>query len=231
MRALQRVLAVSCLPRPVATLLRCTWLYLYTMALSTTVVASLFTIVDDAMVQDAVETQRNYRNVLLYGLFIIVYMTLLYYQYSAHAVGPVVASLQNFIRPGVYATFLPSTLTQFVKKAVSSSMLFINDHRNAHAVSVTLVHGSADRVLRLSLSSGCQRRWQHASHLRQQSSRARLHQQRASQAGMGGPCVRRWCVQPAIRVCSLGALWLQVRSCPRAATVTLSAWIGIHIGW
>ncbi len=50
--------------------------------------------------QAAVETEQNYRQVLVYTLFVVAYMVALYLQASAYDTGEVVATLRTLLLPG-----------------------------------------------------------------------------------------------------------------------------------
>ena len=51
-------------------------------------------------VQAAVETQRKYKHVLWYSLFVAAYLIVLYLQASAYNSGEVVSTLRNQLMPG-----------------------------------------------------------------------------------------------------------------------------------
>ena len=50
--------------------------------------------------QAAVETQRKYKHVLWYSLFVAAYLIVLYLQASAYNSGEVVSTLRNALMPG-----------------------------------------------------------------------------------------------------------------------------------
>ncbi len=50
--------------------------------------------------QAAVETEQNYKQVLIYGVFVGAYMVALYLQASAYDTGEVVATLRSLLLPG-----------------------------------------------------------------------------------------------------------------------------------
>ena len=50
--------------------------------------------------QAAVETQRKYKHVLWYSLFVAAYLIVLYLQASAYNSGEVVSTLRNQLMPG-----------------------------------------------------------------------------------------------------------------------------------
>ena len=51
------------------------------------------------LVQAAVETQRKYKHVLWYSLFVAAYLIVLYLQASAYNSGEVVSTLRNALMP------------------------------------------------------------------------------------------------------------------------------------
>ena len=55
--------------------------------------------------QAAVETQRKYKHVLWYSLFVAAYLIVLYLQASAYNSGEVVSTLRNALMPCAYPLF------------------------------------------------------------------------------------------------------------------------------
>lgn len=51
------------------------------------------------LLQAAVETQRKYKHVLWYSLFVAAYLIVLYLQASAYNSGEVVSTLRNALMP------------------------------------------------------------------------------------------------------------------------------------
>lgn len=63
---------------------------------------------DCAALQAAVETQRKYKHVLWYSLFVAAYLIVLYLQASAYNSGEVVSTLRQALMPGQSSLCIPS---------------------------------------------------------------------------------------------------------------------------
>ena len=66
----------------------------------------LLTYHDVLLLQAAVETQRKYKHVLWYSLFVAAYLIVLYLQASAYNSGEVVSTLRNALMPSKPCTHL-----------------------------------------------------------------------------------------------------------------------------
>ena len=59
------------------------------------------------VLQAAVETQRKYKHVLWYSLFVAAYLIVLYLQASAYNSGEVVSTLRNALMPSESILYWP----------------------------------------------------------------------------------------------------------------------------